>query len=190
MSTRQFVGQMKSQIEDIKMKGTTAIDCDNLIAYLSEAEKLKDVDPTAIEIEMLKANLQYGIEFNKHTYQERLEMFKSVIVAGQGAINSSLLLNGGAAVAVLAFISRVAESKPTKVPLFGDCLLGFAFGVLAIAMASGFTYLSQWLYASPYPWAQKSGFGVNVFAILLGLTSYGLFAWGLFAAYRVLAHYS
>jgi hypothetical protein len=190
MNTREFASQLKALIQDIRSKGTAAIYCDNLIAYLNEVQKSPEAEPSAIEIEKYKADLQNAIEANKHTHERDLEMFRSVITAGQSAMKSSFLLNGGSAVALLAFIGHLAQFKPTKVPEFGACLLPFAFGVLAITMTSGFTYLSQWLFASQRPAARKTGFGFNITSICFGFASYGLFVWGLIATYRVLAAYT
>ena len=111
-------------------------------------------------------------------------MFRSVISSGQGAIKSSFLLNGGAAVALLAFIGHLAQFSPAKVAMFASCLLPFSLGVMAIAITSGFTYLSQWLYASSHARARKAGYVFNFLCIFLGLGSYALFAWGLFSTYR------
>ena len=190
MSVKQFAAQMKATIEDIKSKGTAAIYCDNIIAYLNEVQNSPEPEPTLLEIERYKADLQNLIEANKHQHEGNLEMFRSVITAGQGAIKSSFLLNGGAAVALLAFIAHLSQFNADKVPELAACLLPFAFGVLAIAVTSGFTYLSQWLYASPRTGAKKAGFVFNILCILLGLASYGLFTWGLFATYRAFVAYA
>src|SRR5205823_6150772 len=145
MSPKQFAAQMKATIEDIKSKGTAAIYCDNLIAYLNEVQNSPEPEPSPLDIERYKADLQNWIEANKYQHEGRLEMFRSVITSGQNAIRSSFLLNGGAAVALLAFIGHLAQFKAERVPEFAACLLPFAYGVLAIAVTSGFTYLSQWL---------------------------------------------
>ena len=184
MSVKRFAAQMKATIEDIKSKGTAAIYCDNLIAYLNEVEKSPEPEPTPLDIERFKADLQNWIEINKYQHEGDLEMFRSVITSGQNAIKSSFLLNGGAAVALLAFIAHLAQFNVGKVSEFALCLLPFAFGVLAIAVTSGSTYLSQWLYASPSSGAKKAGFALNILCILLAIASYGLFTWGLFATYR------
>ena len=181
---------MKAMIEDIKAKGTAAIYCDNLIAYLSEVQNSPEIEPTPIEIEQYKADLQNWIESNKHNHEGKLEMFSSVITYGQSAIKSSFLLNGGASVALLAFIGHLAQFKAVKVPEFGACLLPFAFGVLAIAVTSGFAYLTQWLYASTQPLARKVGFAFNLLCIALTFSTYGFFAWGLFATYRLFVTYT
>lgn len=165
----------------MKSKGTAAIYCDNLIAYLREVEQSPGTELTPIEIEKYKADLQGWIETQKSQHESDLEMFRTVISSGQSAIKSSFLLNGGGAVALLAFIGHLAQFKPLLVPKFGECMLPFTLGVLAIAMTSGFTYLTQWLYASPRASAKKSGFAFNILCIVLGISSYGFFAWGLYA---------
>lgn len=189
MSVKQFAAQFKALIEDIKSKGTAAIYCDNLIAYLNEVQNSSETEPSPVEIERFRAHLQNWVETNKRQHEQQLEMFRSVITSGQGAIKSSFLLNGGAAVALLAFIGHLAQFNITKVVIFAPSLLPFSLGVLAIAITSGFTYLSQWLYASPHPRARKAGFICNILCILLGLGSYGLFTWGLFSTYRLFLAY-
>ncbi|OYU00506.1 MAG: hypothetical protein CFE40_04245 [Burkholderiales bacterium PBB1] len=189
MTTRQFASQLRSLIEDIKSKGTAAIYCDNLIAYLREVENSPEPELTPLEIEKYKADLQNWIEVNKSGQEAQLKLFRSVIASGQSAIKSSFLLNGGAAVALLAFIGHLAQFKPSAVAQFGACMLPFTYGVLAIAVTSGLTYLSQWLYASPKAKAVKAGFYVNLSCIALGITSYGLFVWGLLATAAALKGY-
>lgn len=189
MNAKQFAAQMKAMIENIKSKGTAAIYCDNIIAYLDEVQNSPEAEPTHLDIERYKADLQNWIEANKYQHEGNLEMFRSVITSGQGAIKSSFLLNGGAAVALLAFIAHLAQFKADKVPEFAACLLPFAFGVLAIVVTSGCTYLSQWLYASPRGRAKNTGSALNVLCILLGIASYVLFTWGLLATYRVFVAY-
>ena len=189
MDAKQFAAEMKKTIEDVKSQGNAAIFCDNIIAYLDEVLKSPEAEPRPVDIERYKADLQNWIEANKHQHEGSLEMFRSVIVAGQSAIKSSFLLNGGAFVALLAFIAHLAQFDSAKVPTFAACLLYFAFGALAIVVTSGLTYLSQWFYASAYAWAKKAGFGLNIACIVLGIASYGLFAWGLFATYATFVGY-
>lgn len=190
MTTKTFAAQMKAMIEEIKANGTSEIYCDDLISYLGEVEKSIETEPSPVEIERYKADLQNWIETNKYQRDGRLELFRSVITSGQSAIKASFLLNGGAAISVLAFVGHLAQFRPTKVPEFGACLLPFAYGVLAIAVTSGCTYLSQWLYASNMPKAQRAGFILNMLSIALGISSYGFFAWGLFATYRSFLTYA
>lgn len=183
MSAQQFAAQLKETIQGIKENGTAAIYCDNLIAYLDDVAKSPSQTPTVVELEKYKADLQLHIEQNKNYHASKLEMFRSVIAAGQNAIRSSLLMNGGASVALLAFIGHLAQIKPEKVVLFSVALMPFVLGVLAMTITSGFTYLSQWLYDSASATAQKWGFRLNIVCIVLGLSSYALFIWGMWRAF-------
>lgn len=181
---------MQTLIEDIKAKGTASIDCDNLIAYLQQVQNSPEPELSPMELEHYKANLQNWVETNKLNHEGQLEMFRSVITSGQSAIKSSFLLNGGAAVALLAFIGHLAQVKPALVPAFAECLMPFCYGVLAVAVTSGCTYLTQWFYASPKSCAKKFGFALNILCILLGLSAYGFFLWGLFCSYRFFVAYA
>lgn len=183
MNAQEFAIQLKKTILKIKDNGTAAIYCDHLIAYLEEVSKSPSQNPTEVELERYRADLQLHIEQNKNYHASKLEMFRSVISSGQNAMRSSFLMNGGAAVAILAFIGHLAGKAPDKIVVFAAVLMPFVLGVLAMTMTSGFTYLSQWLYDSENTSAQKWGFRLNIFCIALGVSSYGLFMWGMSRAY-------
>jgi hypothetical protein len=183
MSAQQFAAQLKETIQGIKENGTAAIYCDNLIAYLDDVAKSPSQPPTEVDLENYKADLQLHIEQNKNYHASKLEMFRSVITAGQNAIRSSLLMNGGASVALLAFIGHLAQIKPDKVVVFSGALMPFVLGVLAMTITSGCTYLSQWLYDSANAPAQKWGFRLNLVCIVLGISSYAFFIWGMWRAF-------
>lgn len=91
------------------------------------------------------------------------------------------LMNAGGTFALLAFIGKLTETHPKKIPLFCDSLSMFVLGVLLIGFASGSTYLSQWFYAAAEPWKQNVGFALNIMSILLGLPhterSLGEYSW-------------
>ena len=191
MSVKQFAADMRAIIVGAKSRGIVTIPCDTIIAHLDRVLESPYAEPPAVEIERYKAMLQTQIiDASRSEHQSELEMFRSVITSGQAAMKSSLLLNGGAAVALLAFIAHLAQHSPAKVSVFAECLLFFALGALAIVVTSGITYLSQWLYADPSPTSQKYGFRLNIICIVLGILSYGFFAWGLFATYGAFVDYN
>lgn len=88
MSAQEFAAQLKQTIQGIKDKGTAAIYCDNLIAYLDDVSKSPSQQPTEIELEKYKADLQLHIEQNKNYHASQLEMFRSVISSGQNAVRA------------------------------------------------------------------------------------------------------
>lgn len=190
MSVRNFAAQLKAEVEQLKSQGTAAINCDHLIRFLEQVENDPEPNPSVRDLERYKAELQQHVDHQRLTFEGNLEMFRSVITVGQGAIKTSFLLNGGAAVAMLAFIGHLAQFSPAKVPEFAATLLPFAHGVLAVAITSGSTYLSQWFYASQWKHGETIGRVLNVLCILLGLASYGLFLRGLYSVFSALSAFS
>lgn len=182
MNVKQFASQMRTAIVDIRSKGAKNIPCDSLIAYLNQVVDSADAEHSQADLERYKAKLQ-------NLNESQAEMFRSVIAAGQAAIRSSLLLNGGAAVALLAFMGHLAQHTPAKVVDFAICLLLFTLGALAIVMVSGGTYLSQWFYASNSSRTQQLGFVLNIVCIVLDILSYALFTGGLIEIYYEFRQY-
>jgi len=182
MTVKKFASQLLESVRDIK-KHSESIHCDNLITYLESAIATTPSEATTDQIEHLKAQLQLMVEREKSNYANDLEMFRSVIQSGQNAVKSALLMNGGAAVALLAYIGKLTETQQLRIPVFAEALAIFVLGVFAIVVSSGSTYLSQWFYAEEATWKQRVGLGFNLFSITLGLASYGFFIWGMSVAY-------
>lgn len=148
-----------------KENGNTSIDCDILISYLEKVINSSSKNLTQADIEHYKAQLQLWVEAEKRNHSADLEMFRSVIQSGQNALKSSFLLNGGASVALLAFIGKLTEEQASRIPGFAYPLSVFVTGILSIALASGATYLSQWFYAAPEAWKQKQDFLLTYFRL-------------------------
>jgi hypothetical protein len=91
---------------------------------------------------------------------------------------------------VRALFATTGHAAPEKVPTLAATLTVFVGGVLVAALASGATYLSQWFYANEASWTRKTGFVLNILAIVLGLGAYGVFAFGTWCACRVFASFA
>lgn len=183
MSVREFANQLRLAVEEIKQRGVPAIQVDNLIAYLTSVEQSSDPNPSPAELERYKAELDQYTEATRHANAQRIEMFKSVIMAGQNTIRSMTVINGGAAVAMLAFLGHLAEISSSSIPAFANSLLPFVLGTLFAGLVSGSTYLSQWFYGGQTKGRERIGFGFNILAIVLGLLSFGAFLCGSVRAY-------
>lgn len=144
MDGKQFARQMKELINDVKNKGITSINCDNLIAYLNDVESTPNAELSAPNLEKYKAELQKWVDDNKRSHDELIELFRSVVVFGQGAIKSLFLLNAGAVVVLLTFITHLERGD---VAYFAGCIYPFAKGVLFAALLALCAYISQFLYA-------------------------------------------
>ena len=124
-----------------------------------------------------------------------LEMFKSVLATGKTALTTAILVNGGASVALLAFLANVSVKTEmvARVPALAGALMWFVFGVLSAACATGMTYLTQSTYANALyaggdlrsigpVWRLLGRIG-NPTTVILVFSSYLMFAIGSYGAY-------
>ena len=186
MGTREFAAQMRTEIEGMKQQGIAAVYVDNLINYLTAVEQSPEPNPSPADMERYKAELEQHIEGMKHANAASLESFKAVIAAGQNAIRSIILINGGASVAMLAFIGHLARIGSATVPIYANCLLPFVAGTLLGGMVSGGTYLAQFFYSGAKPVHHKIGGWVNTAVVLLGVSAFvafGIGSWQTYSAF-------
>jgi hypothetical protein len=111
--------------------------------HLDSGQVDKDID-LILAAEKERATAKYGARVSLHP-----ELFKSVIQSGHAALKSLFLLNGGAAVAVLALVGHLSTSAiaAAQVNRFAIPLSSFAVGLTFAAAASGLTYLVQRAFA-------------------------------------------
>lgn len=185
MTTKSFAIELRDLVRSIRdEQGVSEIKCDTLIAYLEEVINSSGEEITSGQMEKYKAELQVWVKENEAIQTQNVEMFRAVILAGQNALRTAFLMNGGATVALLAFLGKLSDQHQEKIAVFSSALVIFVAGVLAITVASGATYLSQWFYARSAPWKRRAAHGFNILAIVLNLASYGCFVWGALRAYR------
>lgn len=125
------------------------------------------------------------------------------VESGSVAIKSAFVLNGGACIALLAFLAntitaeQLSPENAALVSLLTRSMADFAWGALLAGVASGVAYVVNRLYLAgsssdtrhldePYIRRTPSGdryrlFGniLNGLAVLAGVSSFALFMWGL-----------
>ena len=123
-----------------------------------------------------------------HESNTILEGTRLAATAGREALRTALLINGGGAVALLAFLGSQAATSAanTVAPLFAKPLLFFVLGLLCAGLCSTFIYFVQWADVSG---RQPFGRWLNYVAIILGLASFACFAVGSWAAYSTFSEY-
>ena len=108
-------------------------------------------------------------------FQNHVENVRAANTAGANAIKTAFLLNGGAAVALLAFLSSLSSIDGVIPAHFASSLMAFGRGTVMVASASGFVYLA--LFAGT---RKTEVFHIfNVIAITLVIGSYLFFLYGL-----------
>lgn len=74
--------------------------------------------------------------------QHRLETYKSLIILSTECFKYSILINGGAAVALLAYLGNVASKGGTP-PDMREAMIAFLFGLLMCGITLFFSYITQ-----------------------------------------------
>lgn len=122
-------------------------------------------------------------------------VYQQVNMQGQAAMKAALLINGGASVAMLAFIGTAMNSDTNNVLLLKLCfsMLMFIAGVLSVAIAGGVTYLAGLVNGVVVDTDQsdkskvnrwlKLWWVLNTIAIILVVIGYVLFIIGSLNAY-------
>lgn len=188
MEIEELIGQIRNDVKTVREKGQQVIDATALDEYLTglagTAAQTKEERARSHEAQMehFKATHQSNLAHYAAQRQAALEMLRTVITSGQAALRSSMLINGGAAVAILGFLSNAWTKgvPPSVLQALPASLLLFGGGVLGGALASGVTYLSQEAFASEQ---ERLGKGLRALAIALVVGSHILFAWGAWEAY-------
>ena len=129
--------------------------------------------------------LKRGIEMERNElFEKRKVIYQQVNIQGQAAMKSALLINGGASVAMLAFIGTTINNDTDSLLLLKLCfsMLMFVGGVLSAAVASGVTYLAG-LVNSKETVTLWLWWTLNIIAIILVVIGYELFIVGSLNAY-------
>jgi hypothetical protein len=176
---KEIIQIVREEVRAVQEQGTTLIPAESLqrlLNHLDSGEVDKDV-ALLIAAHKERATAKYGARVSAQS-----ELFKSVIQSGQAALKSMFLLNGGAAVAVLALVGHLSTSATTagQVDKFAFPLLFFASGLGFAALASGGTYLVQRAYSAR---KRRRGTRLNNLVVLLSIASLVAFAVGCGFAY-------
>lgn len=189
MIIKRFCSELIRILTDVKNNGSDVVEIDSLVEYLESVasisdpateQKLQDAEIT-IKIESFKARELGRIEDRKAINASRLELFRSTIVAGQGALRAFFLLNGGACIAILAFIGNIIDPQSPSSQMIGSLsssLENFLYGTASISGAAATTYLGQFFYGNHNDRSQRVGHIFAVITILLGAVSLVFFLVG------------
>ena len=193
MNANDVVKLLDDSIRTGKEAGVTTVSIQRLEALAAEISKIVQQSSsgnalTEPDLERYKAKLAAWVVSQQHIHEWKLEMLRSVISTGQSALKSSLLINGAAAVALLAFIGNIwspISNSPT-VAEAANALAAYAFGILIAAVAAGFTYVSQAGYANEFGKNSRVvGVTGHIGAVICVVISYVAFGYASYLAYRV-----
>lgn len=176
---------MREALENAKSRGINRVSVDDVLKHVSDLNNAISSKSKLTEV---------SLEFEKYSWEKRLDehraylsavndsrikMFDSVISSGQNAIRILLTINGGAAIAVLAFLGHLASINSSMLPAFSLPLKWFTCGVASVGAAAAGTYLTQLAFSSERKLWRRVGVVLQFVTILCGLASIILFVFGL-----------
>jgi hypothetical protein len=194
MNTTDLLKLIRGAVQNAKREGLEQVRTIDLESMLDSMEIMIAEEDSAqkhlseADLAYYKAQVDSSLAHYHAVVQHERFMFEKVILTGQAALKSAILINGGAATAILAFIGHIWNSGalPKIVDNLACSLLLFVSGVLLAAVASGTTYLSTDLYSGKF---HKCGRAVAAASCLLVSFSYFSFGYGAYIAYKAfLAH--
>jgi len=192
MNANDVIELFDDSIRTAKEAGTTTVPIERLEAFAAEVTRIvgESSSETALseaQLEHYKAKLNAWVSSHQQAHEWNLEMLRSVITTGQSALKSALLINGAAAVALLAFIGKVwPSSKDQTIADISGAMAYYVIGVLVAAVAAGFTYLSQAGYGREFGKASRFiGVAGHIGALICVVASYVFFGYASLVAYRV-----
>ncbi|RIQ55248.1 hypothetical protein [Bordetella avium] len=185
----------------LEKAGQQSVSTASLREYLETAEGQADLAQERKLVAAATLQYQHDMEAWKHQTSRDLEvwkheasqnmagelaMFKSVDDAGSTALKATMTINGGAAIALLAFLGNALakqDSGPMALHLQGAsyAMMTFFFGTGFAGLAYGARYLTQHLYSNEINTAANL---LNALTIMLAIFSLGCFFWGGWSAHR------
>lgn len=134
---------------------------------------------------------QGASDLNKHYKDFDLEIFRAANASGQSAMRAAFLINGGASIALAAFIGTLSASDSAVISptALASPLAIFATGSFVAAISFGATYItqmSQGFTDEKEKWRNNLASFFNMLAIACGLGAYAFFGLGLYFATQIM----
>ena len=189
MSASRLIEAHRTALKEAEASGLTMIQTSTLHSIFDDLEKQLSSgfgQPQPLELEKFRSDLAGSLAYQEHVHNWSLEGFKQIIALGQSTLKSMMLINGGAAVALLAFLGNLITrtGSSANVVAFAGSMRLFVIGVFLAAVAYATTYFSQLFYDGEKVWQQRTGLILHVITSLIGAASLAAFLWGAHAAYN------
>jgi len=189
MKGKEVIEDIRKAVNDIKRNNQDVISVSALLNYIDALEKdsdqIEEIDSKKHETDLtiFRAEHERNIAHYNAQQLHAVEMFKSVISYGAAALKSAILINGGGAAALLAFIGNIwtkGIAQAAVGPLTSS-ISYFSFGVLVAAIGTAGSYFTQYYYNEGYA---RVGIAFHVLTGVLVVGSYVLFGLGAAGAYE------
>ena len=182
MEAKEVIAEIREVIQEVKQNNNKTISIDKFISYLNafdeDLDKLKIKNDNSEKLAQERTLAHYHAQ-NQWNLTEQVESFKAVLAHGQATLKGAMLINGAAAVALLAFIGNIWTKEVTK--LVATSIAGsighFSYGVLFAVLGMAGSYFSQYFYHSDH---LKTGIFFHIATVIVVIVSFILFGCGIY----------
>ena len=189
MQAKEIIKVIKDAVLEVKAQNQEVISVDAMANYLDalkkDIESVEKVNNKKFEADIAVFRAEHERNLARYKAQQlyAVELFRSVIGYGQAALKSAMLINGGAAAALLAFIGNIwiKGVSPDAVNSLTSAIAYFAFGVLVAAIGTAESYFTQYCYSESF---QRSAIVFHTLTVLFVLGSFVLFGLGALESYQ------
>ena len=193
MRAKDIIDFMRSEIGRVKVaREDVPISWMQMQIWLDELEKMveKEGETDRAISEANLAQYRAAVERELAHYEAQskgnIELFRSVITFAQSALKSSMLINGGAAAGLLAFIGKIWSESivQSTVDSLTLAIALYASGVLTAAFGTVTSYITQFCYQAKW---MKTGIGFHVSTLFIVIGSFIFFGFATNEAYQTFA---
>jgi hypothetical protein len=187
MDAKELLADLRDALKAATTANQLTIQVDALHKYLDQWEESAVQGQKQSDSQHARQLEEWKMQLSVSSANS-LEMFKAVIEAGQTALKSSIVINGGAAAALIALMSEGLKANGAShlgsvLSPLGYAWLFFMLGLGCAGTATAARYLSQDFYAKQLGSTESStaskwhrrGNAFQYVAIGLGVASFVLF---------------
>jgi len=186
MVTSDAVSVLRTQVDAAKQNGLSEVSLESLSKLIDLIEQEDQSTPAGVEhaqaaLEKFKSDLVDWQNSNQRNHESDLEMLRATIGTSHLAIKSALLINGGAAVAFLAFLGTAWSRFPEFAvkSLLSSSLGYFTWGVMCTGIGAAVAYVCQAALGGEFgKFSQTIGEILRWLAVILVMGSFVLFYLG------------
>lgn len=183
MTEKYVIEELRHAINDVEKKGSSIVTTNQLSVALEVLEHEISLAEPERNHSSIEFDQNLTIEKFKAENINALEAYKLINENGRLALRSLFLLNGGAAVAMAAFIGNASQNTVMNLFTLSAALLFFSVGVLIATIAHGTNFICSFLYGE---YSNKklvfAGHAVNLTTVGLVISGYVVFVFGLYRA--------
>lgn len=188
MKPQEVIQMIRKAVSEVRDRNEEVVSVNALINYLDALDKdVASIDESngkklEVDLAMFRAEHERNLAHYDAQQQSSRQMWDSVFTYGQAALKSAILINGGAAAGLLAFIGNIWSKgiNPAAVEHLTNAILAFTLGVLSAAVGTGTTYVTQYGYCSNWKFVART---FHVLTLIVVLGSYVFFTLGSHASY-------